>query len=175
MTADFHAIGCTFPFQHGDKLARTSVAKLLPELFLVIADAMAFNEADKIPRRIADEGGFAKIGIARKIVFRGRVDIGEVASSPAGNGDFPSDLPVVFQQNHLPSPAGSLKSAHQSGRARADNDHVKCGMPMHAGRCKARIQNSSGKRLRKDGLLKHPDKTSPSSSPKPITVSSIVV
>ena len=56
--------------------------------FSVVSDAVFLDERNKIRGRVTCEGGFAKIGMAGKIVFRRGVKIGEIATAAAGDEDF---------------------------------------------------------------------------------------
>ena len=53
-----------FVEQHAHDLLRRVVAKQLPELLLVVGDAMGFDHREKIRRREARQCGFAEMGVA---------------------------------------------------------------------------------------------------------------
>ena len=56
---------------------------------------------------------------------RARIDVGKIASAPAGNEDLFAEPFVALDQEDRPAAPACLKSAHQSRRATADDDYIK--------------------------------------------------
>jgi hypothetical protein len=52
------------------------------------------------------------------------MNIGEVASTAAGDQDLPSRLRIVLQQQNTPIPLPRNSRAHQPRRTRAQHNHV---------------------------------------------------
>jgi len=70
-------------------------------VLLVIADAMTLYQRHEILRGIARQCAFAKMRILRQKILRRRIDIGEVATTAAGNADFLRQLRGVVDQHHF--------------------------------------------------------------------------
>ena len=71
----FHA-GCpAFGFEHFRDVARRAVAEELPEGFLVVRDAVLFDQGDKIRRRIPRQRGFRKVRVCGEKVVRLGIEI----------------------------------------------------------------------------------------------------
>src|SRR6266702_5035782 len=74
--------------QHGNNVTSRPVAKELAQRFLVPADVVFFYQLQEIRRGVTRKRGLGKVRVRGKEVFRGGVQIGEVAAAPAGDQDF---------------------------------------------------------------------------------------
>jgi hypothetical protein len=63
------------------------------------------------------------------------VQIRKIAAATTGDEDLPARLSVVFQQCHAPSALTRNRGAHQSGRARAQNNHIELARILRHGLC----------------------------------------
>src|SRR5207248_783857 len=81
-------------------LPRRSIAELLAERFLVVANAVLFDERDEVPRAVARERGFAEAGIRGLVLLPSGSDVREIAAPAAGDRDLLSDAFVVLLQIH---------------------------------------------------------------------------
>ena len=116
--------------QECDDVARARVAEKLSELFLVPADAMTFDQGEKVGRRVAGEGGAAELQVGGEVIVRRGAQVGEIAASAAGDGDLFSDTIVMLQDEHAAAGAGGGHRAEQSRRAPAEDDDI---MVLHGG------------------------------------------
>jgi hypothetical protein len=113
--APLHAGAIALGFQQRNDVERGPVAKELPERLFVPGYAVAFNQLDKVARRIPRQRRPAEIGVLRQIVRRLGVKIGEVAAPAAGNADLLPKLVVMLDQQDAPSAATGDGRAHHSG------------------------------------------------------------
>src|SRR5260370_16873703 len=90
--------------QHREDLARRSVTEKLAKSFLVIADAMAFDQGDEIVLRVAAERGFAEMRVGGKKALRRYFKIGEIAAAAARHENLAPPLISVFAHQHAPPP-----------------------------------------------------------------------
>ena len=85
---------------------------------------MALYHLDKICRREASQGGLGKVRIGGEKVFRGSVQVGEVAPAPTGDQDLFADAAGMFnQEDTLPSPA-CMNSTEKPRRAGAHDQNI---------------------------------------------------
>jgi hypothetical protein len=77
--------GAAFEFEKISDFGGGIVAEELAEGFFVVGDAMLFEECKKIGGRVTCQGGFCEVGIGGEEIFRGGMEIGEVAAAPAGD------------------------------------------------------------------------------------------
>ena len=96
----------------------------MAEGFLVIGDAMFFNESDEIWRRKAREGGFGKVRIGRKKIVGRAMDVGEIASASARNEDFSAETVGALQHGYAASALPCFDAAEKAGGAGTENDGV---------------------------------------------------
>jgi hypothetical protein len=83
------------------------VAKELAEGFFVPGDAVAIDELNEMARLVEGERGFGEVEIIREKVRWGAAEVGEVASTAAGDEDFASGLAIVLEQRDAAAaPAG---------------------------------------------------------------------
>ncbi len=68
---DVHMRGATFFLEQGDDFAGGAVAEQLAQRFLVVGDAVLFDEGDEVLRGVAGQRGFAEVRVRRKGSFRG--------------------------------------------------------------------------------------------------------
>ncbi len=100
------------------------VAEQLPPCFFMIADAVFFNEVNEVGWREPAQCRFAEVGIVGQVMFRPHGPVREVTASPAGDQDFFPGLSGMLQKQYgTPALSGS-QGAHESGRARADDDDL---------------------------------------------------
>src|SRR3546814_6518244 len=73
--------------QHAHDLLRGLVAEQLPELLLVVRDAVVLDHGDEVGRRVARQRGLAVVRIGREEILRAGAGVGEVAAPAAGHRD----------------------------------------------------------------------------------------
>ncbi len=83
-----HPGGPAFSFQHAGNFARRAVAKKLAPSFLVVGDAMFFDQGNEVGGRVADQRGFYEVRVRREEVLRLGVDVGEITAASAGDQNF---------------------------------------------------------------------------------------
>src|SRR5206468_12008533 len=109
--------------QFNDPL-RTPLAEHLSEPILVVGDAVLFDERNKVRRCVSNQRRFAEVWIGGKKVLRVRVDISEVATPAARDGDFLSDSIRMFQnQDSTPALAG-FNRTKKTGGSSANHDDI---------------------------------------------------
>jgi hypothetical protein len=97
------------------------VAEELAKSFLVPGDAMFFEECKKTCGRETGERGFGEVGIGGDKVFRGAMNIGEIATATAGNEDFLADAVGTFEDGDSAAALSCLDGAEEAGGASAEN------------------------------------------------------
>ena len=84
-------------------------------------DSVLVDQRDKVPLRIAGQGGFAEMRVLRQVVFRGDVQIGEIATPAAGDADF---LTRRFGVVNHQAVATCMGGTHHASSASAKNHGV---------------------------------------------------
>src|ERR1700731_4859357 len=74
-------------FEHGSDVVRRAIAKQLSAGFLMVRDAMFFEECHEIGRRVAGECRLREMWVRGNEVIGPAMKVGEVAASAAGNQD----------------------------------------------------------------------------------------
>src|SRR2546427_534897 len=87
-------------------------------------DSVALDKFKKLPRLVKRQSRLREVGILGDEIGRGAVNVREVASSAAGDQDFAARLRVMFQQQHPTAALTCNGSAHQSGGAGAQHNHI---------------------------------------------------
>lgn len=121
---DFYASSFAFYFEQVRDFAGGAVAEELAEGFLVVGDAMFFDERDEVRRRVAGQRGFGEVRIGRDEVFRLAMNIREVAAPAAGNKNFLADTVGTFEDSDAPPSFAGFDGAHEAGGARAEDHDV---------------------------------------------------
>ena len=88
------------------------------------ADAMFIDESKKIVGRKAGKGGFGEVGIGGDKVFRGGVNVREIAAATAGDEDFFANAVRVFEDGHATAALAGLNGAKKACGACAKNENV---------------------------------------------------
>jgi hypothetical protein len=104
-----------FVHQHGDDGARGAVAEQLAQRLLVVRNAMALDQRNKIVLRVARQRRSAEARIVRQEPIRRAVQIREIAATAAGDQDFLSDRLGVIEQQHRATALAGGHGAHQPG------------------------------------------------------------
>ena len=112
---DPHCRSAAFVGEHLDDQLRRLVAEQLPQLFLVISDAVALDQRDKIPLRVARQRGFTEVRVGGDKVFRRDLEIGEIAAAAAGDENFLADFFAAFDYQDAPAAFARFDGAHQTG------------------------------------------------------------
>ena len=110
--------------QHIDNLLGRAVAEELAVFALVVGDAMALHQGDKVVLVIARERRDAKTRILRQKIRGRSVKIGEVGAPTAGNPDFLPHLGIALEQERATAAPSRRGGAHETGRPGADDDNV---------------------------------------------------
>ncbi len=117
--------GCmTFLSQHLDNVARAMVAEKLAQFLFVIGNAVLLDQRDESIGPVTGQRRFAEVGVRGEIIFRSRVQVGEIAAAATGDENFTADPFTAFQHEHGASATARGDRRHQSGRAGADHHHV---------------------------------------------------
>src|ERR1700710_1287695 len=87
-------------------------------------NAVCLDQRDEVVLGVSAERRMAEPRIVGQKIRRGRMQIGEIASPSAGDADFFAGMPRLLKQQHGPSALGGDTGAHQSRRARAEDDDV---------------------------------------------------
>ena len=128
---DFYSGLAAFLLEHRSDIACRSIAEQLAKLFLVVGDAVFFDESYEVGRSVAGERRFGEVWIGRKEILRAGVQVGEVAAAAAGDEDFLADSIRAFEHQNTPATLAGLNGTHQAGRTGSENDDVV--FPIHAG------------------------------------------
>jgi hypothetical protein len=110
--------------EHGENIPGTFYAKELARFFFIILDPMLAQEGNNVLGRKPRERGLAEMRVFRKIVSVRHMQIREVASPSAGDEYFGAHALSVVEHEHGAAAFSALQSAHQSRRARSDDDDV---------------------------------------------------
>ena len=89
-----------------------------------MVNAVTFHQLNKVPGAVALERRFAEMRIGGDEVFRGGIQVGEIAATAAGHEDFLARLVGVIQHQHPMALIGSRGGTHQSGRTGADHHNI---------------------------------------------------
>jgi hypothetical protein len=101
------------------------VAEKLAESFFVIGNAVFLDEGDEVGGSVAGEGGLGEVGIFGEEVLRLGVEIRKIATATTGDEDFLADFFGALEEHYAAAALSGFDSAHESGSAAAQNDHVK--------------------------------------------------
>ena len=101
-----------------------SVAEELAEGFLVVGDAVLFDERDEVGGGVAGEGGLGEVRVGGEEVFGAGADVGEVAAAAAGDEDLVAGLVGVVEEEDAAAAAAGFEGGHQAGGAGAEDDDV---------------------------------------------------
>lgn len=121
---DLYVRGATFGFEHVSDLAGGMVAEELAESFFVIGNVMLFDQGKKIGRRKTSEGGFGEVRIRGNEIFWHGVNVGEIASTTAGNQDFLADAIGMFKDRDAATATRRLNGTEEARRACAQDQNV---------------------------------------------------
>ncbi len=124
--------------QHVDDLARRAIAEQLAQGLFMPVDAVALHQGDEIRSAIAAERRNAEMRIGRKKLRRGGMEIGEIASSAAGDPDLLARRLCGFQHQNLAAALTGHSGAHHACRTRTDDDDIE----VHAGLCRSQAQKN---------------------------------
>jgi len=105
-------------------MSRRSIAEQLAKLFLVIGDAMLFDEAHEVGRSIAGKRRLGEVWIGRKKVLWARVQVGEVAAAAAGDQNLLADSVRAFEYQDAPAPLPGFNGTHQASGSGSENNDV---------------------------------------------------
>jgi len=100
---DGHVGVVAFGLEHAENVAGGAVAEKLAESFLVVGDAVLFDEGDEIGGSVAGQCGFGEVRVGGEKVFRLAVKVGEVAASAAGDQNFISQAVGMFEHGDAAS------------------------------------------------------------------------
>ena len=85
---------------------------------------MTLHETEKVFRSITRERRLRESRVVGDEIFRRGIQVGEVASSTAGDPDFFPDARIVLQHDDGSSALSGLDGAHETGGTGADNNDV---------------------------------------------------
>ena len=127
---DFCLGGTTFGLEHRYDLRGGMVAEELAERFLVIRDAVFFDQGDEVCRSVASQRGFGEVRIGGEELFRPAVEIGEIAAASTGNEDFFADFFGAFQKEHAAAAFSGFDRAKKTGGTGTENNDVEIGQRL---------------------------------------------
>src|SRR5687767_13062000 len=106
----------------------------------MVGNAMFLHQRDKICGCVASQGRFAEVWVGGDEVVGAGVNVSEVASSPAGDGDLLADAVRVLEHHHSAATLGSFNRAKQACCSAADNYDIMihCRLPISNCRFKSR-------------------------------------
>ena len=117
--------GLAIRFQHICDFLCGTIAEKLAQCFLVVRDAMFFDEGDEIRGRVAGERGFREVFVCGDEVFRTAMDVGEIAAASAGDQDFLADALGTFEHRDSAPTFAGFDGAEQTGGPCAEYQSVK--------------------------------------------------
>ena len=110
--------------QHGDDVLGRAVAEQLAKGLFMPADAMAFNQSDKILRAVARQGGFGEMRVLADEMAGAGVQIGEIAAPATRNADLFTRGPrVIDHQYPWPGPGGAEQTGGPGPQDQGVNVH----------------------------------------------------
>src|SRR5579859_2762171 len=120
--------------EHGNDVARCTVAEELAQRFLVPADVVFFYQLQEVSRGVTRQSRLGKVRVRGKEVFRGGVQIREVATASARDEDLFPDALGMFQHQDTPTATTRMHGAEQTGSAASHDEHVivVLGCPQHS-------------------------------------------
>ena len=121
---NLHASLGALALEHGHDTLRGAVTEELSQGLLVIGNTMLMNKIDEVVRGVAGQGRLGEMRVVRKEVFWSGVEIGEVASSAAGDKYFPSNTIRVIEKENAPAALRGFDGAHQAGSTGSEDDDV---------------------------------------------------
>jgi hypothetical protein len=86
---------------------------------------MFLDERKKIAGREAGQGGFGEVGIGGKEIFGRGVNVGEIATTTAGDEDFFADAVGMLDDRDAATTFASFDGAEKAGGASAEDQNVK--------------------------------------------------
>jgi hypothetical protein len=103
-----------FGLKHIGDVVRAAVAEKLAEGFLVIRNAMLFDERDEIGRSVTSESGFCKVFVRAEKILGAAMEIREIAAATARDQDFLADAIGPFEDRDAASTFAGLGRAEES-------------------------------------------------------------
>ena len=103
---------------------------------------MFFNQRHEIRRCVASQGRLAEVRIGGDEIVRAGMDVGEVASSAAGNGDLLADAVRVLEYHHFPAPLSSFNRAEKTCCSASDNYNIMIHSDCQFADCRLKCGNS---------------------------------
>ncbi len=122
---NLHSRGTALGFEQVDDVLRGTVTKELAERFLMVGNAMLFDQSDEVRRRVAGQRGLGEVFVRGNEILRLAVDIRKITAPAAGDEDFLADSFGTFQHPDTPSAFAGLDCAEESRGAGAENQSVK--------------------------------------------------
>jgi hypothetical protein len=112
-----------FGEEHSDDLFCGVVAEELAQGFLVVPDAVAFDEGDEVGGGVACERGFGEVGVGGEEVVGVGVEVGEIAAASAGDEDFFADAAGVFEEGDAASAFAGFDGAEEAGGTCSEDEN----------------------------------------------------
>jgi hypothetical protein len=137
---NLHAGGAAFRFQHVRDVFRGAIAEKLAQGFLVVGDAVFFNQGDEIGGGVAGQGGFREVFVRGEEVLGSAMDVGEIAAASTGDENFLADAIGTLQNGDTPPAFPGFNGAKQASRPGAKNQSVK---PVVQGRISSDAESRS--------------------------------
>jgi hypothetical protein len=108
---DLDASVAALDFEHIGDVLRGAIAEKLAERFLVVRDAVFFDQRDEVGRGVTGERGFREVFVSADEVLWATVDVREIAAAAAGDEYFLSDTIGALEDSDAASAFAGFGSA----------------------------------------------------------------
>ncbi len=86
---------------------------------------MLFDQRDEIRGRVAGQRGFREVFVRGNEIFRLAMNVGEIATPPAGDEDFLADAIGMLEHGDTPPAFASLDRAEEASGTAAKHQRIK--------------------------------------------------
>ena len=114
----------TFSLQHVDDLKGMVITEELPPMLFMKADAMLFDESNKVFGGVPGQSTFYKMRVEREKVLWATMNISEVTSATATDSNFFAECFGMIEHQHTLAPLAGHRRTEEAGSARANHNDV---------------------------------------------------
>ena len=125
--------GTTLCLEHGNQVLGRPVAKQLALVFLMVGDAMALHQVDKVLGCVARQRRATEVRVVAQEVGGAGVQVGEIAPASTRNSNFFGQFLTVVDQQYSQAQLAGYSSAEQAGGTRSQHDDIKT---FHCRQCR---------------------------------------
>ncbi len=133
--------------EHVEDVVGRAVAEELSEGLLVIRDAVFFDQGDEVMRGVTGERGLGEVGVGGEEVFGRGVEIGEIASTSAGDKDLFSGAVGEVEDEDAAVTASGFDCGHEAGGTGAKDEYINF---SHISYCQLKVARCYNGLLRYD-------------------------